>query len=70
MDRVKRALAVICHVCPVCAYGRRHPDSPVGRVLRHPLHANHCPFWKAEREEYGPPAVHAAQEPCGGTRDE
>ena len=55
MGRVKQVLAAICHDCPVCAYGRRHPMSWIGRALRHPVHAERCPFWKAERERYGEP---------------
>lgn len=49
----KRILAGICHHCPLCRYGRKNPDSAVGRLLRHPLHADHCPAWKAEKELYG-----------------
>jgi hypothetical protein len=50
--RLQRVLGTLCHHCPVCAYGRRHPDSALGRVLRHPWHADRCPFWKAEQEQY------------------
>jgi hypothetical protein len=46
---LRRALAAICRNCPVCEYGRRHPDAWLGRVLHHPWHADHCPLWKAER---------------------
>ncbi len=46
----KRTLAVICSRCPVCNHARAYPDSWLGRVLHHPLHADHCPFWKAERD--------------------
>jgi len=41
--------AAICSHCPICNHARRRPDSWIGRVLHHPLHADHCPFWKAER---------------------
>lgn len=60
MERLERAMAAICHACPVCEYGRRHPGSVIGRVLRHPWHAERCPFWKAERERYGVPAAGVA----------
>lgn len=49
----KRMRASLCHHCPVCSYGRRHPQSRLGRMLHHPAHAEHCPFWKAEQELYG-----------------
>jgi hypothetical protein len=58
--RIRHALASICHHCPLCAYGRRHPESALGRLLRHPWHADHCPFWKAERAAYPPPATENA----------
>jgi hypothetical protein len=53
MDRLRSLLALFCHHCPFCAYGRRRPESLLGRLLRYPLHADHCPFWKAEIERYG-----------------
>jgi hypothetical protein len=49
----KKVMASLCHFCPICRFGRRNPDSLVGRALRHPLHADRCPFWKAEQEKYG-----------------
>lgn len=48
----KGVMASLCHHCPLCRYGRRVPGSLVGRFLHHPLHSEHCPFWKAEREAY------------------
>jgi hypothetical protein len=50
---VRRGLAVMCHHCPLCRYGRENPESILGRMLRHKLHADYCPMWKAERERYG-----------------
>ena len=50
---LKRTLAAICSRCPICSHARRRPDSWIGRVLHHPLHANHCPFWKAALEVAG-----------------
>ena len=44
-----KALAAMCSHCPICNYGRSHPDSLLGRLLHHPLHADHCPLWKAEQ---------------------
>jgi hypothetical protein len=44
-----RMLGTICRWCPMCRAARRRPESLVGRILAHPLHADHCPFWKAER---------------------
>jgi hypothetical protein len=49
---LRRALAAVCHYCPVCEYGRRHPDTWVGKVLHHPWHADHCPLWRAEQTLY------------------
>lgn len=46
----RKTLAAICSHCPVCNHAREHPESWIGRVLHHPLHADHCPFWKAEQE--------------------
>ena len=48
----KGVMASLCHNCPICRYGRKAPGSLVGRILHHPFHAEHCPFWKAEREMY------------------
>jgi hypothetical protein len=44
-----RALGAICRHCPMCVHARAHPDSLLGRILHHPLHADRCPFWKAEK---------------------
>ena len=52
MSPLRRVLAAACHYCPLCVYGRNRPESLVGRILRHPWHADHCPLWKAERERY------------------
>ncbi len=49
---LKKAAAFLCHHCPVCSYGRRHPESWIGKLLKHPAHAEHCPLWKAEKEIY------------------
>lgn len=48
----RRGLAAACHYCPLCEYGRRHPDTWVGRALHHPWHAAHCPLWRAEQALY------------------
>jgi hypothetical protein len=53
MTLSKRVAAALCHHCPLCRYGRKSPQSLVGRILHHRLHAEHCPFWKAERDAYG-----------------
>jgi hypothetical protein len=50
VGRFKKTLAAICSNCPICNHARAHPESWLGRVLHHPLHADHCPFWKAERD--------------------
>ncbi|MBM3131412.1 MAG: hypothetical protein FJZ95_00020 [Chloroflexi bacterium] len=49
----KKARASMCHHCPMCHYGRKHPESKIGRMLHHPSHAEHCAMWKAEKEVYG-----------------
>jgi hypothetical protein len=48
-----RTLAVVCHHCPICKYGRGKPESVVGKILHHRLHADYCPMWKAEKGTYG-----------------
>jgi len=48
----KKIMASICHYCPVCRYGRRNPESILGKILHHRYHADNCPFWKAEKEIY------------------
>ena len=55
MNPLRSLLAFFCHHCPACAYARKRPDSLLGKLLHHPLHADHCPFWKAEKEKYGRP---------------
>jgi hypothetical protein len=50
---LRKMLAGLCHACPLCKFGREHPESILGRLLNHPLHADHCPMWKAEKERYG-----------------
>jgi hypothetical protein len=60
---LRRALAAICHHCPVCEYGRRRPDSFLGRILHHPWHADHCPFWKVEQQAYPPAKADAGVPP-------
>ena len=49
----KKVLASMCHHCPLCRYGRAKPDSVLGKVLHHRLHADYCPLWKAEKAVYG-----------------
>lgn len=49
----KRARAKICKHCPMCRQARKNPDSRIGKILHHPLHADHCPFWNAEKAVYG-----------------
>ncbi len=51
---VRRALAVMCHHCPFCRYGRANPESLLGKVMHHRLHADYCPMWKSEKAVYGP----------------
>ena len=51
---ITTALAAVCSHCPLCNHARAHPESWLGRVLHHPIHADHCPFWKAERAVAGP----------------
>ena len=48
----KKIMASVCHYCPICRYGRRNPESIVGKILHHRYHADNCPFWKAEKEIY------------------
>ncbi|MBU2499144.1 MAG: hypothetical protein KKE57_09605 [Proteobacteria bacterium] len=48
-----RLMAGLCHHCPICRFGRQNPASLIGRMLHHRVHADHCPFWKREREVYG-----------------
>jgi len=48
----KKIMGSVCHLCPLCKYGRKNPRSVVGRILHHPLHADHCPMWKSEKMLY------------------
>lgn len=48
----KKIMGSVCHYCPLCKYGRKNPRSLVGRMLHHPLHADNCPMWKAEKMLY------------------
>ena len=48
----KNVRAKICHHCPFCSYGRKNPDSIVGKILHHKFHSDRCPMWKAEQEVY------------------
>jgi len=50
---LRKALAVVCHRCPICKYGRARPNSLIGKILHHRLHADYCPMWKAEKAMYG-----------------
>ena len=52
VSALKKMMATICHHCPMCSYGRNHPDSLIGKVLHHKYHADNCPFWKAEKAVY------------------
>jgi hypothetical protein len=59
---LKGVMASLCHHCPLCRYGRKSPQSLVGRILHHPFHAEHCPFWKAERQVYREASVKGGPE--------
>lgn len=48
----KKIMGTVCHHCPICKYGRNHPESVIGKILHHKLHADHCPMWKAEKEVF------------------
>ena len=52
MGSGKEFMASVCHYCPLCRYGRKNPDSFIGRMLHHPYHSERCPFWRAEKERY------------------
>jgi hypothetical protein len=49
----KRLRAKICEHCPFCIHARKSPDSTIGRILHHRIHADHCPLWTAHRDVYG-----------------
>jgi hypothetical protein len=48
----KKITGSICHYCPICKYGREKPRSFVGKILHHPMHADNCAMWKAEKILY------------------
>ncbi|HBL15287.1 MAG: hypothetical protein A2X36_11325 [Elusimicrobia bacterium GWA2_69_24] len=52
LSAIEKALSFVCHHCPVCSHARSHPDSFIGKLLHNPLHADHCPAWKAEQKAY------------------
>ncbi len=54
MHPVRKALAVMCHHCPLCVYARANPHSLPGKLLHHRLHADYCPMWKAEKALFDP----------------
>jgi hypothetical protein len=49
----KKIMGSVCHYCPICKYGRKNPESAIGKMLHAKIHADHCPMWKAEKEIYG-----------------
>ncbi|MDD2707832.1 MAG: hypothetical protein PHV34_07450 [Verrucomicrobiae bacterium] len=49
---LRRILGLACHHCPFCSYGRKHPNSLIGKLMHSSLHANHCPAWNAEKALY------------------
>jgi hypothetical protein len=53
IGRFKKIRAAICHNCPMCKHARGNPQSVIGKILHHKMHAEHCPMWKAEQEVYG-----------------
>jgi hypothetical protein len=53
INPLKKVVAVVCHHCPFCSYGRKYPDSILGKMMHHKIHADNCPLWKAEKELYG-----------------
>lgn len=63
----ERRVAWICHSCPICRYGREHPESLVGKILHHDLHAQHWPMWKAEKAVYTPGRSDALRTTAKGT---
>jgi hypothetical protein len=48
----QRIMASVCHHCPLCKHARNNPESMLGKILHHKIHADHCPFWKAEKTVY------------------
>ena len=55
---MKKMLALVCRVCPVCILRRRFPESGYGRFTRRIERA--CPFCRAYDELHG---VGTAQAP-------
>ena len=49
----KKMMGSVCHHCPICKYGRKNPESAIGKILHSKIHADHCPMWRAEKEIYG-----------------
>ena len=52
VGRFTKVRAVICKHCPACIVARKSPQSVVGRLLHHPVHADNCPMWQAYRQVY------------------
>ena len=44
-------LAGICHICKVCPYAAKRPNSSFERLMR--WHRNWCPAWAAHTKVYG-----------------
>lgn len=48
----QKIMAAVCHHCPFCKHARKNPESMIGKMLHHKIHADHCPFWKSEKMIY------------------
>jgi hypothetical protein len=53
LNLFQRMMGDFCHHCPVCSYGRKKPESPIGKIMHSKAHADHCPFWNAEKKMFG-----------------
>jgi len=47
---IKKILARLCDICPLCRFARRYPDSWFGKLMI--WHGKWCPVWKAWEDVY------------------
>ncbi len=48
---MKKIMAKICDLCPLCRFARKKPETLIGKLMS--WHGKWCPFWRAWEEIYG-----------------
>ncbi len=60
---MKKAMALVCRVCPFCILRRMFPESRYGRFMRRA--EQDCPFCRAYDELYGTPPASGPHDVTG-----